>query len=98
MTDATHRRLTQIAEQLSTSERRVSPMQVAAQLLEEAVARVPLTTEVNSKEAEPTSVDVPTSGAVETEQRLKATTGERKSNGKDRKGRTHARHRRRKDQ
>ena len=46
MTDATHRRLTQIAEQLSTSERRVSPMQVAAQLLEEAVAHVSVNAEV----------------------------------------------------
>jgi hypothetical protein len=94
MTDATHRRLTQIAEQLSTPERRVSPMQVAAQLLEEAVARVPINAEVNNKEAEPASADVPTSKVVETEKGLTATAGETESKGKDRKGRTQARHRR----
>jgi hypothetical protein len=37
MSDATLRRLTQLAEDMSTMERKVSPMQVAAQLLEEAV-------------------------------------------------------------
>jgi hypothetical protein len=40
MSAATRRRLAEIAEQVSTPERRVSPMQVAAQLLEEAVNRV----------------------------------------------------------
>ena len=40
MSEATQRRLAEIAEAMSTSERRVSPMQVAAQLLEEAVGRV----------------------------------------------------------
>jgi hypothetical protein len=93
MTDTTHRRLAQIAEQLSTPERRVSPMQVAAQLLEEAVARVHGNAEVNSKDAEQTSVKVPTSKVGETEQRLKTTTGERKRKGKHRKGRAQARHR-----
>ncbi len=40
MSEATRRRLVEIAEQMSTPERRVSPMQVAAQLLEEAVGHV----------------------------------------------------------
>ncbi len=40
MSEATQRRLAEIAEAMSTPERRVSPMQVAAQLLEEAVGRV----------------------------------------------------------
>jgi hypothetical protein len=40
MSEATQRRLVEIAEEMSTPERRVSPMQVAAQLLEEAVNRV----------------------------------------------------------
>jgi hypothetical protein len=41
MSEATRQRLVEIAEAMSTPERRVSPMQVAAQLLEEAVVRVP---------------------------------------------------------
>jgi hypothetical protein len=40
MSEATRRRLAEIAEAVSTPERKVSPMQVAAQLLEEAVALV----------------------------------------------------------
>lgn len=40
MTEQTVRRLTAIAESLSTDKRKVSPMQVAAHLLEEAIARV----------------------------------------------------------
>ena len=40
MSEATQRRLAEIAAAMSTPERRVSPMQVAAQLLEEAVGRV----------------------------------------------------------
>src|SRR6266516_1614822 len=40
MSDATLRRLTELAEEMSTAERKVSPMQVAAQLLEEALGRV----------------------------------------------------------
>src|SRR6516162_8289576 len=42
MSETTRRRLVEIAEAMSTPERRVSPMQVAAQLLEEAVERVPV--------------------------------------------------------
>lgn len=45
MSEATYRILTEIAEAMSTSERKVSPMQVAAQLLEEAAHRVPEETE-----------------------------------------------------
>ena len=44
MSEATQRRLAEIAEAMSTPERRVSPMQVAAQLLEEAVGRVEVKT------------------------------------------------------
>src|SRR5947209_6074241 len=40
MSEATQRWLAEIAEEISTPQRRVSPMQVAAQLLEEAVNRV----------------------------------------------------------
>lgn len=41
MSEATVQILAQIAEAMSTPERKVSPMQVAAQLLEEAVSHVP---------------------------------------------------------
>jgi hypothetical protein len=40
MSDATLRGLVELAEQMSTAGRKVSPMQVAAQLLEEALDRV----------------------------------------------------------
>ena len=40
MSKGTQQRLAEIAEEMSTPERRVSPMQVAAQLLEAAVANV----------------------------------------------------------
>jgi hypothetical protein len=39
MTEETVQKLVRLAELASTPERRVSPMQVAAQLLEEAVAQ-----------------------------------------------------------
>ena len=38
MSEATYQRLVQLADQMSTPERKISPMQVAAQLLEEAIA------------------------------------------------------------
>jgi hypothetical protein len=41
MSDATRQRLTRLAEQFSTAERKVSPMQVAAQILEDALTSVP---------------------------------------------------------
>jgi hypothetical protein len=41
MSDATRQRLTRLAEQFSTAERKVSPMQVAAQILEDALTGVP---------------------------------------------------------
>ena len=41
MSDATKVRLTRLAEQVSKSGRKISPMQVAAQLLEDALAGVP---------------------------------------------------------
>jgi hypothetical protein len=41
MSEGTAKKLAEIAEALSTPERKVSPMQVAAQLLEEAVSRLP---------------------------------------------------------
>ncbi len=41
MSAETQARLERLAELASTPERKVSPMQVAAQLLEEAVARLP---------------------------------------------------------
>jgi hypothetical protein len=41
MSEATRRRLTRLAEQSSIGGRKVSPMQVAARILEEALAGVP---------------------------------------------------------
>ena len=41
MSEATRRRLTRLAEQSSIGGRKVSPMQVAARNLEEALAGVP---------------------------------------------------------
>ena len=41
MSEATRRRLTRLAEQSSAGGRKVSPMQVAARILEEALAGVP---------------------------------------------------------
>lgn len=38
MSSATQRKLRRLAQQMSTADRKVSPMQVAAQLLEEALA------------------------------------------------------------
>ena len=40
MSEATVQRLSELAEEMSTDERKVSPMQVAAQLLEEALVEV----------------------------------------------------------
>lgn len=40
MSEATHSQLRELAERISTPERRVSPMQVAAQLLEESIERL----------------------------------------------------------
>jgi hypothetical protein len=40
MSQATLERLTQLAASISTAERKVSPMQVAAQLLEDSLNRV----------------------------------------------------------
>jgi hypothetical protein len=41
MSDLTKQRLTRLAEQVSRGGRKVSPMQLAARILEEAVAEVP---------------------------------------------------------
>jgi hypothetical protein len=41
MSDATMAKLTRLAAQAAAGGRRVSPMQLAAQLLEEAVAHLP---------------------------------------------------------
>lgn len=41
MSEATGRRLRLLAERASAGERKVSPMQIAAQILEEAVAGIP---------------------------------------------------------
>lgn len=41
MSDATRQRLARLAEQSSTGGRKVSPMQIAAQILEDALASVP---------------------------------------------------------
>ena len=41
MSDATRQRLSRLAEQISTSGRKVSPMQIAAQILEDALTGIP---------------------------------------------------------
>jgi hypothetical protein len=41
MSDATRQRLTLLAEQVSASGRKVSPMQIAAQILEDALSGIP---------------------------------------------------------
>jgi hypothetical protein len=41
MSEETMRKLTRLAQHASTPERRVSPMQVAAQLLDDALAECP---------------------------------------------------------
>src|SRR5436305_15237826 len=41
MSDATRQRLVRLAEQSRTGGRKVSPMQIAAQILEEALAGIP---------------------------------------------------------
>jgi len=41
MSEATRRRLAELAERISGTGRQVSPMQLAAQILEDAVARIP---------------------------------------------------------
>jgi hypothetical protein len=50
MSEATLRQLAQMAEEMSTPQRRISPMQVAAQLLEEALERVPVQTRATCDE------------------------------------------------
>jgi hypothetical protein len=42
MSDATRQRLALLAEQSSTGERKVSPMQIAAQILEDALSGIPI--------------------------------------------------------
>jgi hypothetical protein len=42
MSDATRQRLAQLAEQSSTGGRKVSPMQIAAQILEDALSGIPV--------------------------------------------------------
>jgi hypothetical protein len=42
MSDATRQRLARLAEQSSTGGRRVSPMQIAAQILEDALSGIPV--------------------------------------------------------
>jgi hypothetical protein len=50
MSDGTLQRLTDLAGEMSTAERKVSPMQLAAQLLEEALGRVRMNTTVTVEE------------------------------------------------
>jgi hypothetical protein len=65
MSDRTLQTLEALAEGMSTSERKVSPMQVAAQLLEEALSRLgegaPAT--VHDGTGEPTGKGVPSEKA-----------------------------------
>ena len=52
MSAATLQKLAQLAKLMSTSQRRVSPMQVAAQLLEEALERLQAQAEANGAAAD----------------------------------------------
>src|SRR5207244_2460938 len=54
MSTATLGTLTALAEKMSTAERKISPMQVAAQLLEEAVGRVEVEPGMTAGLASPT--------------------------------------------
>jgi len=98
MSEATQRRLAEIAEQMSTPRRRVSPMQVAAQLLEEAVRSVEVTTPVHLQENEGNPSDLAASEGGQGKPRaatplqdaghsLDATTGEDVKPGPQRKNR-----------
>ena len=53
MSAATVTRLAQLAEEMSSDRRRVSPMQVAAQLLEEALQRLAASAHANGAPGEP---------------------------------------------
>jgi hypothetical protein len=55
MSDATVARLARMAEELSTPQRRISPMQVAAQLLEEALQHLPEKMQVNGAPTKPST-------------------------------------------
>jgi hypothetical protein len=63
MSAATLEKLTRLAHDLSTPRRKVSPMQVAAQLLEEALGRLPL----DAKHADPHPKDTAAPGGAEPE-------------------------------
>jgi hypothetical protein len=78
MSEATRRRLAEIAEALSTPQRQVSPMQLAAQLLEEAVSCVPRTANGSAEAIEP----VPTE--PEKSQRVKTRKGQRQTKTRNR--------------
>jgi hypothetical protein len=52
MSAGTVEQLARMAEEMSTAQRRISPMQVAAQLLEEALQRVQRQAEGNAREVE----------------------------------------------
>src|SRR5688500_15138515 len=52
MSEATERCLTRLAEEASTSARKISPMQLAAQILEDALARFPAIPEVGDSREE----------------------------------------------
>ncbi|MCI0463371.1 MAG: hypothetical protein L0Z62_41065 [Gemmataceae bacterium] len=54
MSTATVKQLGRLAEEMSTSQRRISPMQVAAQLLEEALQRLSEPTQANGEPGEAT--------------------------------------------
>lgn len=50
MSEATIEQLTRMAEEMSTSQRRISPMQLAAHLLEEALQRVRAQSQTNGED------------------------------------------------
>ncbi|HZU35329.1 MAG TPA: hypothetical protein VFA18_05455 [Gemmataceae bacterium] len=59
MSAATMNRLTELARELSTAERKVSPMQLAAQLLEEALGHVGASTGAHETSSAATTGNVP---------------------------------------
>jgi hypothetical protein len=71
MSDATLQRLTELATEMSTAERKISPMQVAAQLLEEALGRVGVETEAQVDEVAENPEELPSHAGTDQKTKLR---------------------------
>ena len=97
MSETTKKRLAEIAAQMSTPERCVSSMQVAAHLLEEAVNRVPTGTETHGEGIKATSEEGAENGPTPSEPLIvKGTKQAKLGKGKENRREDKARRRRRK--